>query len=254
MNLPKLLPLSLANPCKESFAESDHLFSMKLTLLTATISPFESGDLFLILAIGFGIAALIWLFLWLLQWREGESEAELVGETAGSGDAGVPVVSETAAAAAVAAAPEKKESLDLISGSGPKTGEVDRSDMPLAEGVSASDIPDDFDTATADEAANFFAAEIASGEAKQDDVYGIVYNSAPTEVDDLKQIKGIANVLEGKLHTIGVYRFKQVAVWTDDACKEFSKMLTFKNRIYRDNWIAQAKDFHEKKYGERIDF
>ncbi len=218
---------------------------MKLTLLSATISPLESGDLFIAIAVGFGVAALVWLFLWLLQRRDGESEAE---ESPESADGAPSVVSETPSIA------EKKESLDLISGSGPKTGEVDRSAMPLAEGVSASDIPDDFDTATADEAAELFAPEIASGEARQDNVYGIVYSSQPTEVDDLKQIKGIANVLEGKLHAIGVYRFKQVAVWTDDACKEFSKMLTFKNRIYRDNWIAQAKDFHEKKYGERIDF
>ena len=87
---------------------------------------------------------------------------------------------------------------------------------------------------------------------KQDPVYGIVYTSAPEKVDDLKKIKGVAKVLEGKLHSIGVYRFKQVAVWTDAACKEFSKLLTFKNRIYTDNWIAQAKAFHEEKYDKKL--
>ncbi len=65
-------------------------------------------------------------------------------------------------------------------------------------------------------------------------------------MDDLKKIKGVAKVLEGKLHGFGVYKFKQIAVWTDSACKEFSKLLTFKDRIYRDDWISQAKAFHEE--------
>ncbi|MEM1441385.1 MAG: hypothetical protein AAGF67_03525 [Verrucomicrobiota bacterium] len=49
-----------------------------------------------------------------------------------------------------------------------------------------------------------------------------------------------------------MYRFKQVAVWTDAACQEFSKLLTFKNRIYTDNWLAQAKTLHEEKYDEKL--
>lgn len=110
----------------------------------------------------------------------------------------------------------------------------------------------DFTTASSEEAAGFFAGELASGTVNQDRSYGIVYTSEPEEVDDLKQIKGVAKVLEGKLHGIGVYRFKQVAVWTDEACREFSKLLTFKNRIYTDNWIARAKAFHEEKYGEKL--
>lgn len=60
-------------------------------------------------------------------------------------------------------------------------------------------------------------------------------------------------MLEGKLNGIGVYRFKQVAVWTDAACEEFSKMLTFKKRIWTDNWLAQAKQLHEENYGEKIE-
>ena len=47
---------------------------------------------------------------------------------------------------------------------------------------------------------------------------------APDEIDDLKVISGVGKVLEGKLQGIGVYRFKQVAFWTDSACKEFNKL------------------------------
>ena len=71
-------------------------------------------------------------------------------------------------------------------------------------------------------------------------------------MDDLKKIKGVAKVLEGKLHGIGVYKFKQIAVWTDAACKEFSKLLTFKDRVYRDDWISQTKAFHEEQYDEKL--
>lgn len=110
------------------------------------------------------------------------------------------------------------------------------------------------DTASEEEARALFADELNTGTVSQDSVYGIIYHKLPAEggSDDLKLIKGVAEVLEGKLNDIGVYRFKQVAVWTDTACEEFSKMLTFKDRIYRDNWIAQAKDFHEKKYNEKL--
>lgn len=109
-------------------------------------------------------------------------------------------------------------------------------------------------TATAEQAAAMFRGDLDAGTVRQDDVYGIVYLQRPDEIDDLKEIKGVARVLEGKLHEIGVYRFRQIAVWTDPAVKEFSKLLTnFKNRIYRDDWIAQAKEYHERKYGERLD-
>lgn len=120
------------------------------------------------------------------------------------------------------------------------------------EGPSEDASPGGFQAATEAEAADLFSGELESGEVRQDPVYGIVYVDPPGEVDDLKRIKGVAKVLEGKLHGIGVYRFKQVAVWTDAACEEFSKLLTFKDRIYRDSWIAQARQLHEEKHGEKL--
>ncbi len=124
--------------------------------------------------------------------------------------------------------------------------------IPQAAGLDCPDSDDDFSAATADEAASQFADELSAGTVKQDEVYGIVYLKKPDEIDDLKKVKGIGKVFEGKLHEIGVYRFKQIAVWTDSACQEFSKMLTFKDRIYRDNWLDQAKDFHDKKYDDKL--
>ncbi|MCP5540811.1 MAG: hypothetical protein H7A52_11785 [Akkermansiaceae bacterium] len=117
----------------------------------------------------------------------------------------------------------------------------------------ADDAPPRIQTATAEEAAAQFSAELTSGDARQDATYGIVFTSAPETPDDLKKIKGVAKVLEGKLNEIGVYKYRQIAFWTEPAVKEFSKLLTsFKDRIYRDNWIAQAKSLHEEKYGEKL--
>ncbi|MCB1092243.1 MAG: hypothetical protein KDL87_11975, partial [Verrucomicrobiae bacterium] len=120
-----------------------------------------------------------------------------------------------------------------------------------ADSGSDSEIPE-IETASAEEAAAKFQTELDSGIVRQDDIYGIVYSAAPDSPDDLKKIKGVGKVLEGKLNEIGVYHYRQIAVWTTPAVREFSNLLTsFKDRIYRDNWIAQAKQLHEEKYGEK---
>ncbi|MDF1738122.1 MAG: hypothetical protein P1U86_03095 [Verrucomicrobiales bacterium] len=126
--------------------------------------------------------------------------------------------------------------------------------IPQAKEIDcAGEEVEEFQAASEEEAASTFAAELASGTVKQDSVYGILYAEKPAEVDDLKKIKGVGKVLEGKLNGIGVYRFKQVGVWTQPSCEEFAKLLTaFKDRIYRDNWIAQAKKLHNEKYDDTL--
>lgn len=84
---------------------------------------------------------------------------------------------------------------------------------------------------------------------KEDEDLGIIYTSRPDEVDDLKLIKGVANVLEGRLHEFGIYRFKQIVHWTESHMEEFSDRLSFSGRIQRDNWQEQAAQFHKEKYG-----
>lgn len=117
----------------------------------------------------------------------------------------------------------------------------------------AAEDVEEFQTVSVEEAADIFASELASGAVTQDSVYGILYAEKPEVVDDLKKIKGVGKVLEGKLNGIGVYRFKQVGVWTKSSCEEFAKLLTsFKDRIYRDNWIAQAKALHNEKYDDKL--
>ncbi len=78
---------------------------------------------------------------------------------------------------------------------------------------------------------------------KEDASLGFVYTSRPSQIDDLKRIKGVANVLEKKLHDFGVYRFKQISIWNEAQIAEFSERLSFPDRIRRDNWKQQAIDF-----------
>lgn len=95
------------------------------------------------------------------------------------------------------------------------------------------------------------AAEKAPAkDARVDEKLGVVYDSAPSEVDDLKEIGGVGPKLEEKLNSIGVYRFEQIANWSEENIAEFDELLSFKGRIERDEWVAKAKNLHEEKYGK----
>lgn len=73
------------------------------------------------------------------------------------------------------------------------------------------------------------------------------------EQDDLKQIFGIGPALERLLNSRGIYRFRQIAEWTEREIHEFdAQHPPLRGRIRRDNWIAGAKEAHFKKYGERL--
>lgn len=68
-----------------------------------------------------------------------------------------------------------------------------------------------------------------------------LYDAAPAEADDLKLIKGIGPGLERQLNGLGVYRFDQLAgfsesdlIWVDE------RLTSFKGRCFRDDWIGQA--------------
>ena len=87
---------------------------------------------------------------------------------------------------------------------------------------------------------------------RRDDELGFVYTERPSRVDDLKKIKGVANVLEGKLHEFGVYRFKQIALWEPGVIAEFNERLDFSDRVQRDEWQRQAREFHKEEYDEDL--
>lgn len=58
--------------------------------------------------------------------------------------------------------------------------------------------------------------------------------------DDLKQLSGVGPALEKKLHAAGVTTFAQIAAWTEADVAAMDEELSFKGRIEREGWIAQA--------------
>lgn len=71
---------------------------------------------------------------------------------------------------------------------------------------------------------------------------GLIYKSRPDHSDDLTALKGIAQVLEQRLHELGVYTHEQIAGWTQEQIREFSTRLAFKDRIEREQWVEQARE------------
>ncbi|PIE15309.1 MAG: 50S ribosomal protein L21 [Rhodobacterales bacterium] len=63
----------------------------------------------------------------------------------------------------------------------------------------------------------------------------------PAAADDLKQLSGVGPALEKKLHAAGVTTFAQIADWTEKDIAEMDEKLSFKGRIEREQWVAQAQ-------------
>ena len=73
---------------------------------------------------------------------------------------------------------------------------------------------------------------------------GLVRLTAPRKgkADDLKEIEGIGPAMEKLVNSMGFYHFDQIAGWSDaDVALVDTEMKTFKGRITRDKWVAQAK-------------
>ena len=60
--------------------------------------------------------------------------------------------------------------------------------------------------------------------------------------DDLSKISGVGPVIVGKLNSEGITTFAQIAAWTDADVEAIEEKLSFKGRVGREDWIAQAKE------------
>jgi predicted flap endonuclease-1-like 5' DNA nuclease len=78
-------------------------------------------------------------------------------------------------------------------------------------------------------------------------------NGKDVQKDDLQKINGIGPVFAQILNKLGTYTFIQIARWKPEDIEKVSKRLeTDPERIKRENWIADAKKQHYKKYGEKL--
>ena len=66
--------------------------------------------------------------------------------------------------------------------------------------------------------------------------------AAPAGADDVKELSGVGPALEKKLHENGVTTFAQIAAWTEEDVAAMDEKLSFKGRIEREGWIAQAQE------------
>jgi predicted flap endonuclease-1-like 5' DNA nuclease len=77
------------------------------------------------------------------------------------------------------------------------------------------------------------------------------FTHAPAVMDDIKHIYGVGPTLEAMLNKLGIYLFKQVALWDNTDIDFFDAQLhEFHGRIRRENWVRSATEEHFKKYGD----
>lgn len=79
---------------------------------------------------------------------------------------------------------------------------------------------------------------------REGDEANLLTHAAYGKGDDLEEIVGVGPMLADLLHDVGVYYFWQIAEWTpEDVAYVDGKLLHFKGRIERDNWVGQAREF-----------
>ena len=75
---------------------------------------------------------------------------------------------------------------------------------------------------------------------------------AITDRDDLKQIKGIGPAIEKTLNELGIIRLSQVADMSEYDIDRVAKQLKgFRSRIYREDWIGQARELQNRQASEQ---
>jgi predicted flap endonuclease-1-like 5' DNA nuclease/uncharacterized protein YoxC len=74
----------------------------------------------------------------------------------------------------------------------------------------------------------------------------VVLDSSPR--DDLKLIKGVGPAIEKTLNELGISRFDQIAQMSEyDIDRVANRLKGFRSRIYREDWIGQARNLHDQK-------
>jgi predicted flap endonuclease-1-like 5' DNA nuclease len=69
--------------------------------------------------------------------------------------------------------------------------------------------------------------------------------------DDLKAIKGVGPAIEKTLNDLGIYRFNQIAEMSEyDIDRVAQQLKGFRSRIYREDWIGQARDLQYRKLND----
>ncbi|MGI9270944.1 MAG: hypothetical protein ACR2QT_04160 [Woeseiaceae bacterium] len=123
----------------------------------------------------------------------------------------------------------------------------------LGDDLEASNDSDDF-AGTDDSVEDFeYLSEVAEVEEVEDeeedgdvfvDADEVLADISDTdERDDLQMIKGVGPAIEKTLHELGIVRFSQIANMSEyDIDRVAQRLKGFRSRIYREDWIGQARD------------
>jgi large subunit ribosomal protein L19 len=70
---------------------------------------------------------------------------------------------------------------------------------------------------------------------------GPLFKKPKGEADDLTRLKGVTTELAGRLHTVGLYTYEQVANLSDEDIARLDDRLKLKGAVERDDWTGQAR-------------
>jgi len=71
--------------------------------------------------------------------------------------------------------------------------------------------------------------------------------------DDLKKIKGVGPAIEKTLNEMGICHFNQIAEMSEYEIDRVAHRLKgFRSRIYREDWIGQARDLYDQKVSGQL--
>lgn len=76
------------------------------------------------------------------------------------------------------------------------------------------------------------------------------FDVPPASRDNLRRIRGVGQGFEKRLNELGIYKFSQVAAWTDEEQQWVSEQLGFPGRVERDDWPAQARRLLQRRRPE----
>lgn len=92
------------------------------------------------------------------------------------------------------------------------------------------------------------SAEEAEGADESAEVTSFADYGSGNPHDDLKLIKGIGPAIEKTLNELGICRFDQIAEMSEyDIDRVAQRLKGFRTRIYREDWIGQARDLQLQK-------
>jgi predicted flap endonuclease-1-like 5' DNA nuclease len=101
---------------------------------------------------------------------------------------------------------------------------------------------DDDDGATDD-----FPEEEEEEEEEEEDVVAAINGAR----DKLQAIKGVGPAIEKTLNEMGIFRFQQIADMSEYDIDRIAKRLKgFRSRIYREDWIGQARELRDQDSGD----